>query len=37
MTNEQRDNIYELARLLDLIILVDGIEYKFSNGKLYKL
>ena len=37
MTEQQRQLIYELAKRLDYLIIVNGIEWKFINGKLKKL
>jgi hypothetical protein len=37
MTEIQRQNIYELAKRLDLIILVNGVEYRFVGDKLFKI
>ena len=37
MTNTQRQNIYDLAKRLDLVIIVGGISYRFINDKLYRI
>lgn len=37
MTEIQRQLIYELAKRLDLVITVNGVSWKFIDGKLEKL
>ncbi len=37
MTDMERKNIYDLAKRLDLVIIVDGVRYRFINDKLYKI
>ena len=37
MTEQQRQLIYELAKRLDMIIIVGDNKYKFYGDKLYKI
>lgn len=37
MTETQRQLIYELAKRLDYVIIVNGIEWKFIDGKFKKI
>ena len=37
MTDKERENIYDLAKRLDLVIIVGENKYRFIGDKLYKL
>jgi hypothetical protein len=37
MTDTQKQNIYDLAKRLDLVIIVGGLRYRFINDKLYRI
>ena len=37
MTETQRQLIYELAKRLDLVIIVGENRYRFINDKLYRI